>query len=315
MRINRKATQFLAICATTLALAWGASAADTAVYYKTPDEAVKALIKAAQTGTDEAIKAALGGGVEEIGSGDAVQDQEDRKLFASRAMVKYRTQPYGANYVEILIGADEWPFAIPLVKESQGYRFDTDAGMQELINRRVGRNELAVIDIMRAYVDAQNEYAARDPQKSGVNQYAQKLASSEGKRDGLYWPVKEGEQESPLGPLLARATREGYELKTGAQANPNAEPTPYHGYIFRILKGQGKSVAGGARSYVKNGRMTEGFGLIAYPVEYDNSGVMTFIVNQRGIVYQKDLGKDTAKLAAAIQAYDPDRSWKPVADQ
>lgn len=307
MLMNRQAKQFLVICGTALALAWGAVAAEpAAVYFKTPDEAVKGLIKAAQVGTDDAIKAVVGPDFGDIGSGDPVADAEERRLFAARASVSFRTQPFGDNRLEILLGADEWPFAIPLVKEDKGWRFDGEAGLQELANRRVGRNELSTIDAIRAYVDAQNEYAARNPMVHTTREYAQRLGSTNGKHDGLYWPVADGEKASPLGPLFAKATMEGYDLKQGAQ------PAPYHGYIYHILKGQGAKAPGGAKSYVKNGHMTEGFGLIAYPVEYGNSGVMTFIVSERGLIFQKDLGKDTAALAEKITVYDPDKTWDPV---
>ena len=169
-------------------------------------------------------------------------------------------------------------------------------------NRRIGRNELQTIATARAYVEAQHEYAARDPSGSGVHQYARRFGSSEGERDGLYWPVVEGEQESPLGPLVAQAVREG-----GGGA-------PYHGYYYRILEGQGEHAPGGARSYVKDGRMSAGFALVAYPAEYGRSGIMTLIVDSRGLMFQRDLGPETESLAAAIEAYDPGPGWLPVLD-
>jgi hypothetical protein len=237
-----------------------------------------------------------------------VADAGARAQFVESAEQSHRFRSQGDDRGLLLVGPEDWPFAIPLVKEAQGWRFDTAAGKEELLNRRIGSNELHAIATARAYVDAQHEYAARDPLGEGVRQYAQRFRSSEGKRDGLFWPAAEGEPESPFGPLVAEAVEEGYASEGTDQ------PSPYHGYYYRILLAQGDHAPGGSRSYVNDGRLTEGFGLIAFPAVHGRSGVMTFIVNQRGLMFQKDLGADTESLAAAIDAYDPDPSWTPVAE-
>jgi hypothetical protein len=206
------------------------------------------------------------------------------------------------------LGDDGWPFPIPLVKEEGGWRFDTETGKEELFNRRIGRNELRALAVLRGLVEAQFEYASEDRTGAG-KEYAQRLASSEGKRDGLYWRTAEGEPDSPIGPLVADAVKEGY-----GGSKEGEGPRPYHGYLFRLLTAQGPNAPGGAKSYLKDGRLTGGFAFLAYPGEYGNSGVMTFLVNQQGVVFQKDLGEESAKLAAEIQAYDPDASWDPTPD-
>ena len=203
-------------------------------------------------------------------------------------------KPAGDAKALIAVGTDGWTMPIPIVKKAQGWQFDARAGAEEMRIRRIGRNELAAMQVMLAYVDAQREYAARDWDGDGVKSFAMKALSSSGKHDGLYWASLPGEPESPLGPAFADA-------KPGQ---------PYHGYAFRILTAQGPSAPGGAKSFVKNGRMTEGFALIAWPAKYDYTGVMTFIVNQDGVVYEKDLGPDTATVAAAIRSFDPDSSWQ-----
>ena len=204
----------------------------------------------------------------------------------------------------LLIGKDEFPFPIPIVADAGAWHFDTDAGAVEILDRRIGENELAAIEVLRAYVDAQREYAEADRDGNGV-QYAPKLLSSEGKKDGLFWPTAEGEPESPFGPLIAEARAEGYRRKADG-------PTPYHGYLFKVLTAQGKDAPGGARDYVIGGRMIGGFGLVAAPAEYGNSGVMTFIVDHGGVVFQKDLGPETSRKAAAMKVFDPDGTWTKV---
>jgi len=276
-------------------------------HYPSPDEAVNALLAAVDSQDEEALTTVLGPDIEELGSGDPVADEAARALFIEKAAEASRVQLDGDDRAELLVGSEEWPFSIPLVKEPGGWRFDIVAGKEELANRRVGSNELHTIATARAYVEAQYEYAARDPRGEGVRQYAQRFGSSEGKHDGLFWTTDEGEPESPLGPLVAQAVEEGYGAGMG-------HSSPYHGYYYRILKAQGSNAPGGARSYLKDGRMVDGFGLIAYPAEYGRSGIMTFIVNHRGLMFQKDLGEDTHSLAAAITEYDPDTSWTPVAE-
>ena len=204
-----------------------------------------------------------------------------------------------------MIGNDEWPFPIPIVKESAGWRFDSAAGREEILDRRIGRNERSTIQTCLAVVDAQRDYYARNPDKNPLHHYARRFGSSKGKRDGLYFPTDEGEEESPLGALVAQAKDEGYSSK----------PTPFHGYYYRLLEAQGAHARDGAYSYMAHGQLIGGFAVVAYPATYDNSGVMTFIVNQDGVVYQKDLGRDTAKAARAIERYDPDESWQRVPDE
>jgi hypothetical protein len=216
-----------------------------------------------------------------------------------------RLEKDGDDKVALIFGREDWPFPIPLVRDQAGWSFDTAAGEQEILARRIGRNELGAIDVCRAYVQAQRNYASADHDGTGVMKYAQHIASTPGKRDGLYWPAVEGEPLSPFGPLVASAVAQGYSKKAD-------KPTPYHGYLFRVLTAQGPHAPGGAYSYIVNGNMIAGFALVAYPVDYGNSGVMTFIVNQQGVVYQKDLGDDTGAIAAKMTLYDPDQSWEKV---
>jgi len=204
-----------------------------------------------------------------------------------------------------VIGKDDWPFPIPLVKKGDSWFFDTEKGREEVLNRRIGQNELSTIQTMLAIVDAQREYAVKDLDGDGVPEYARKFMSDPGKKNGLYWETKEGEELSPLGPAAAQAREEGYK-KSGNK------PIPFHGYYYRILESQGKNAAGGAYDYVVKGKMIGGFAVVAYPAKYGNSGVMTFLVNHDGVVYQKDLGKITAKTANAMKKFDPDSTWKKV---
>ena len=206
----------------------------------------------------------------------------------------------------LIIGNEEYRFPVPVVKQSTTWYFDAKAGQDELVNRRIGRNELEIIDVLGEYVDAQREYAAKDWNGDGVTEFARKFRSTPGKKDGLYWEAKEGEEESPFGALVATATREGY-------ANvKKAKPAPFHGYYFKILTSQGKHAEGGAFDYVVNGKMILGFALVAYPAQYGTSGIMTFVVNQNGVVYQKNLGSATAAIAAKMKVYNPDPSWEKV---
>jgi hypothetical protein len=208
----------------------------------------------------------------------------------------------------LVVGSQDWPLPIPIVKNPDNgkWSFDTDAGKDEIVNRRIGRNELDVIEVCKAIVDAEQDYAHSDPDNDGVPEYAQKVISDPGKRNGLYWEAGPNEPQSPLGPLVANAVDEGYSTSP----NPSGEPRPYHGYCYHLLSSQGPNATGGAIDYVVNGRMIGGFGVIAYPADYGNSGIMSFIVNHEGIVYQKDLGEDTTRIAKAISAYDPGPGWQ-----
>jgi hypothetical protein len=273
--------------------------------FATPDEAVTALVAATKADDVNAIRAILGSKPGELSSGDPVADRTLRSQFAAAYDTKHALTPSG-DAMKLIIGNDDFPFAFPLVKTGDKWRFDTQAGKDELLARRIGENELYAIKVMQAIVDAEREYASEDRNGDGVLAYATKFVSSKGKRDGLYWPTKEGEPPSPLGSLVARATAEGYRGKGDA-------PTAYHGYYYRMLKGQGKSAGGAAFDYVVHGRAIGGFAAIAYPAKYASSGIMTFMVNQDGIVYQADLGPKTQAKASAMQKFDPGSGWAKVA--
>ena len=272
--------------------------------FASPDEAVKALIAAVRANDMQKIFAILGpGGRALIFSGDDVADRAGREKFLKAYDRMNTLQQKSADQMVICVGSDNWPMPIPIVKEGVTWVFDTQKGKQEILNRRIGRNELRVMDVLHAYVDSQHEYASKDCRGGGSVEFAQRLISTKGKRDGLYWDAKEGEEDSPLGPLVALAAKEGYF---------HADLQPFHGYYFKILKGQGKHADGGAYNYVVKGKMILGFALVAYPAEYRNSGVMTFIVNQEGIIYQKDNGKETKRRAEAMKIFDPEKTWSKV---
>jgi Protein of unknown function (DUF2950) len=277
--------------------------------FGSPDEAVSALTAAATNRDTNAMHAIFGGEGHKLVSPDAVQAGEDFKMFVDRLAQKTQLSTNSDSYVTLEIGADGWPFPIPLVKEGDRWHFDTEAGKAEILNRRIGMDELGAIDVCRAYVDAQREYAGQDRLGDGVLAYAQFLHSTPGTHDGLFWPAQAGEPRSPLGPLVAEARVEGYH-HTARMLND--KQAPYHGYYFKILTQQGKHAAGGKYSYLINGRMIAGFALVAWPAEWGNTGVMTFIVNQQGKVYQCNLGKKTAKIASAMTEFDPDGRWQPA---
>jgi hypothetical protein len=271
-----------------------------------PEEAVKSLVTAVRAHDLDEMLAILGPGSKElISSGDNAADRTGREKFLKAYDQTNTLQQDSADRKTLCIGADNWPMPIPIVKKGSAWVFDIQKGKQEILNRRIGRNELQVIDVLHAYVDAQHEYATKDCGGSGKVEFAQRLISTEGNRDGLYWEAKEGEKESPLGPLVAQAAKEGYL---------NPELQPFHGYYFRILKGQGKHADGGAYNYVVKGKMILGFAIVAYPAEYGNSGIMTFIVNQEGTIYQKKLGKNTTRRAEALKIFDPDKTWTKVGE-
>jgi DUF2950 family protein len=277
--------------------------------FPTPQAAVDALVSAAKDGDPKAaITAVLGPDAEKIlSSGDPVEDANARKRFVSAYDQMHRLAYDTDGRLVLYVGADNWPLPIPLVKKDNAWVFDTAAGAQEMVYRRIGANELYTIDVLENLVQAQNEYAEQARQRTGTAQYAQRILSDEGQRNGLYWPAAAGEPESPIGPLIAKAVSEGYRRGQGGQ------PVPFHGYMYRVLTAQGKNATGGARRYIRNGKMTQGFAFLAYPAAYKTSGVMTFIVNQNGDVMQKNLGPDTAKLAHEMMRYDPDKSWHETA--
>jgi hypothetical protein len=274
--------------------------------FATPEDAVDALIAANRGNQTGGLLAILGPqSTALIHSGDPVADQRTRERFVTAYDKAHKFESVGASKAILVVGEHEWPLPIPLVRAHARWRFDTAAGAEEILNRRIGRNELTVIDVCRAYVVAQRQYAAMRLGPGSLVEYAQRFMSVAGQRDGLYWPVKEGEPESPLGPLIAQARAAGYQPGT-----PHVKPRAYYGYYFRILTQQGENASGGAKNYIAGDRMTGGFALLAYPATYGDSGVMSFIVNQAGIVYQKNLGPVTTRIAEQITQYDPDASWQ-----
>ena len=273
--------------------------------FGTPEDAVQALVTAAKAGA-EAMMGVLGPGSKDVvQSGDAVADKTGRERFVKAYEEANKLEKVGDAKAILSTGKDGWPFAIPIVKDAAGWRFDTKAGKEEILNRRIGRNELAVIQVVLAYVDAQREYYLRNPAKDKLSHYAQKFVGAQGKKDGLYYPTKSGERPSPLGPLVSGAKAAGHEKGKDAAG----KPVPYYGYHYRILKGQGLDAPGGAYDYVAQGRMIGGHALIAWPATYGNSGVMTFMINHDGVVFEKDLGPDTAAAAQKITKFNPDKSW------
>jgi len=289
--------------AAIMALALMSSMSHAQQAYPSPEDAAAALAAAVKSGTKREILKVLGRGAEDIiESGDDVEDAETRKAFISNYDTKHSIKAEGNKKATLILGADDFPFPIPLVNNRTGWEFDPAAGRIEILYRRIGRNELDAIQTSLAYVDAQNEYAEKDRTGEGVGVYAQRIVSSPGKKDGLFW--RDDREPSPLGELAAQASTEGY--KVGEQA------APYHGYYYRILKGQGSNAPGGALNYVVKDKMIGGFALIAYPAEYGNSGVMTFMVNHAGTVYQKDLGPRTESMAKRTYLFDPDQTWKKV---
>lgn len=276
--------------------------------FDSSESAVKALAAAVKGRNSDELLAIFGPlGKEILSSGDPIADRHNQEVFLVALEQSWTLQDKAGDTKELVIGYDQWPFPIPLVKECYGWRFDTAAGKDEVLARRIGRNELAVIGVCQTYVAAQKEYAkeGRDGKPAGL--YAQKVRSEPGKHDGLYWPTANpGEKRSPLGDLAAQAESEGY---TPA---PKGAPKPFRGYFFRILTQQGKDARGGAKSYLASGDMKEGFALIAYPAEYGNSGIMTFIVNQDGAIHETDLGPDTLKIAGEIKEFNPGDQWQLV---
>ena len=272
--------------------------------FASPDDAGNALLTAAKSGDQNALMGIFGPDSKEvIFSGDAVQDKHAADAFVAGygVMHRWRKMPDGAQI--LLVGTDNFPFPIPLKKNGEGkWFFDTAAGRDEVLNRRIGRNELAIIEVCGAVADAQVDYFAHAHDGEKMKQYAAKFISDPDKQNGLYWKAGDGQPESPLGPIAASAASEGYSAKTEGH-------TPFHGYYFRMLKGQTEKAPGGAKDYMVNGKMTGGFAFVAYPAEYGNSGVMTFMINQDGVLLEKDLGKTTTETANAMSTFDPDSGW------
>lgn len=282
----------------------GLAAAAKQQSFASPEQAVTALVAAVRANNRDALLRVFGpAGKDLIFSGDAVADRNGRAHFLAAYAAANRIDKAGAT-ATLVIGQDAWPFPIPLERRGKIWRFDTKAGREQILDRRIGRNELAAIEVCRAYVDAQRDYATKDRNGDGILEYAQHFMSSPGQHDGLYWPAASGEEQSPMGELVAKARAAGYEGRRGAE-----KPEPYQGYYYRILTGQGPSAPGGASEYIVKGHMIGGFALVAFPAKWGDSGIMTFIVNQDGVVYQKNLGADTAALAGRMTLFDPDASW------
>jgi len=303
-----RATRF-AIATVLCAAAALQACARTSAYrtFATPEDAVRALAAAVKAGNVDEVAAIFGPeGRALIDTSDPANARRNREVFTVAATERWRLEDKGADGRVLVIGNEDWPFPVPLVKDGGSWRFDTAAGREEILNRRIGRNELAAILISRTYVVAQQVYASRGHDGAPAGVFATAFRSEAGKENGLYWPAARGARRSPLGDLVARAAEEGTPL------GDSARPAPFHGYYFKILSRQGAAAGGGAKDYVVNGRMSGGFALVAWPSEYDATGVMTFVVNSDGIVREKDLGSGTADAARQMTAYDPDASWAPV---
>lgn len=300
----------LFIAGVVMILAFAVIAADAAGKLKqkgfaSPEDAVEAFDTALKSENNKELLAIFGPDAKEvIYSADPVADRQRRERFVKAFEVKNRIDQEGDKMV-LVVGENDWPFPVPLVKVGGRWFFDTKAGKEEILNRKIGDNELSTIQVLLAVVDAEREYAMKDHDGGGLLLYAGKFMSDPGKKNGLYWEAKEGEEPSPLGELVADARAAGY-----TKAGTAKKPVPFHGYYFRMLYKQGKHATEGAFDYIVNGKQIGGFAAVAYPAKYGNSGVMTFIVNHDGVVYQKDLGKNTAQAAVAMKAFDPDDTWK-----
>jgi hypothetical protein len=311
VRISRTAA---AIVLSTLFLAClfvspFASAEDSATQqvFPSPDSAIRALIAADKVEDLKTLSSILGPDADQVlSSGDPVADKNARDAFLGRYQEMHRLAYDDQGRVILYVGANNWPVPIPLIKKNGGWIFDTTAGKDELLYRRIGRNELFTIHVLEDLANAQAEYASEAHDGESTGQFARKILSDTGKHNGLYWEAADGQPESPIGPLVASATAQGYKKDVGGN------PIPFHGYYYKLLTRQGRNAPGGAKNYLVNGKMTNGFGFLAYPAEYRASGVMTFMINQDGIIVQKDLGPDTAKLASEIAQFNPDKTWQEV---
>jgi len=297
----------LTMCALALSLA---GCAKSPARYESAEAAAAALVDALKSNDKRALTKVLGSDSEDlIDSGDPVADNKEREQFLARYAESNALVESNKDTAFLRVGADAWTLPLPIVKRGQSWSFDPALGEEEIVARRIGRNELAAILVSLAYVDAQYEYARSPAQQQATSEYAQRLLSTPGKRDGLYWPAAPDAPQSPMGLLVANAQEEGY----GSQGK--GKQPPYHGYYYRILTSQGASATGGAYDYIVNGRMIGGFGLIAYPAQYGASGIKTFIVNHSGVVYEQDLGEGAEKVASRIDRYDPDSSWLAVTQE
>ena len=276
--------------------------------FSTPDSAVTALVAALEKHDVVTLRRLLGPETEGlVGGGDTTTFRRDREAFLARYRVQHQLVAGGPDDVILQVGDDQWPLPVPLLRRNGRWHFDGDAAAQELLARRIGANELRTIDVMRGFVDAQQEYASAGHDGAPPGVYARVLRSDPGRQNGLYWQVAAGQPPSPAGPFLAAAAAEGYTATAGANG-----PAPYHGYVYRMLFSQGPGAEGGARDYVVGGKLTGGFALLAYPADYGETGIQTFIVGPDGLVWQRDLGEKTREAAAGITKFDPDSSWTPI---
>ncbi len=275
--------------------------------FVSPQRAVQALEDALKADNRAALLKVLGPSSEKVlWSGDAAEDRASMERFVKKYAEMHRLQMEPDGFTRLYVGAENWPYPIPLARAGLTWFFDTTAGREEILDRRVGQNELTVIQVCAEMAAAEKEYFSKPHDGEAAGAYAQRILSSAGKENGLYWPGKNGNADSPLGPFIAKAEAEGYDRGVTRQ------PEPFHGYFYRVLRGQGPNAKGGAKSYIVNGRMTGGFGFLAYPAEYRSSGVMTFMVGTDGVVYQKDLGPKTAELAKSLRVYNPGAGWQPA---
>jgi Protein of unknown function (DUF2950) len=308
--IAKTARDVIALACASVAVAAAVSCTSPAPgprTFGTPEDAVRTLTEVVKAEKLDDLLAIFGpDGQELVASSDPVTGRRNRRVFTIAVAEGWKLIDQGSDRKVLVIGNEEWPFPIPLVRDANGWRFDTAAGKEEVIARRIGRNELAVIQICRTYVTAQRLYARHGHDGKPAGLYATAFRSDTGKQNGLYWPAGRGQKRSPLGDLVAQAAEEG------RTASADRQPSPFHGYYFKILTGQGAAAAGGAKDYVAGGHMSGGFALVAWPAQYDVTGVMTFIVNQHGVLHQKDLGSGTDANARAMALYDPDSSWGKV---
>ncbi len=278
--------------------------------FPSPEDAVNSLVKAVQAKDKAALNLIFGSAGKELRSGDEVQDDSELKELSGHLSENASLVKESETRAVLHVGRENWPFPIPIAKDRDRWFFDTEAGQEEILNRRIGENELTAILVCKSYVRAQREYVLKDWDGDGVLAYAQKLRSDPGRRNGLYWKAAKGEAMSPLGELLAKARMEGYRKKKAAFKGE--KPEPFHGYYFKILTRQGRSAPGGKYSYIINGNMVGGFALVAFPSNWGKSGIMTFVVNQQGKVYQKNLGPNTLKIAQQMKTYRPNETWTPA---
>jgi Protein of unknown function (DUF2950) len=311
MVMTRTVTAVMLTCAAVLVAPACTTSAPESRHrtFSTPEEAVRALVDVVQTGRLEELQAIFGPDSQElVDSSDPATGRRNREIFSAAVAEGWQIVDDGSTNKTLIIGNEGWPFPVPLTQDANGWRFDTASGKEEVLARRIGRNELAAMRTSRTYVSAQQRYAEQGHDRKPAGLYAKTFRSDSGMQNGLYWPAVRGQKRSPLGDLVAQAEGEGRALGTDRQQ----QPSPFHGYYFKILTAQGAAAAGGAKPYIVDGEMSAGYALVAWPAQYDVTGIMTFVVNQDGILWEKDLGPETGTAATAMALYDPDQSWRMV---